>query len=52
MGAPTSFVFEQQGQFWVLQDKAEVCGTDPIATSAPADALIPAALFLPGCAAG
>ena len=52
MGAPTSFVFEQQGQFWVLQDKAEVCGTDPITTTAPADALIPAALFLPGCAAG
>jgi len=52
MGAPTSFVFEQQGQFWVLQDKAKVCGTNPITTTAPADALIPAALFLPGCAAG
>ena len=52
MGAPTSFVFEQQGQFWVVQDKAKVCGTSPTTTTAPADATIPPALFLPGCAAG
>ena len=52
MGAPTSFVFEQEGQFWVVKDKAKVCGTNPTTTTAPADALIPAALFLPGCAAG
>ena len=52
MGAPTSFVFEQEGQFWVVKDKAAVCGTNPTTTTAPADALIPAALFLPGCAAG
>lgn len=52
MGAPTSFVFEQEGQFWVLKDKASVCGTNPITETAPADAQIPAALFLPGCAAG
>ena len=52
MGAPTSFVFEQQGQFWVLKDKAEVCGTDPTSTTAPIDAEIPTSLFLPGCAAG
>ena len=52
MGAPTSFVFEQQGQFWVVQDKAKVCGTSPTTTTAPADATIPAALFLSGCAAG
>jgi hypothetical protein len=52
MGAPTSFVFEQQGQFWVLQDKAKVCGTNPTTTTPPADALIPADLFLSGCAAG
>ncbi len=51
-GAPTSFVFEQEGQFWVLQDKAKVCGTNPTTTTAPADATIPAALFLSGCAAG
>ncbi|MGV1087229.1 MAG: hypothetical protein ACOYBX_04545, partial [Mycobacterium sp.] len=52
MGAPRSFVFRQQGQAWVVQDKAAVCGTNPITTTPPADAKIPAALFLPGCAAG
>ena len=52
MGAPTSFVFEQEGQFWVVKDKAKVCGTNQTTTTAPADALIPATLFLPGCAAG
>jgi hypothetical protein len=52
MGAPTSFVFEQQGQFWIPKDKAAVCGTDPTTTTAPADAVIPADLFLAGCAAG
>jgi hypothetical protein len=52
MGAPTSFVFEQQGQFWIPKDKAAVCGTDPTTTTAPADAEIPADLFLAGCAAG
>jgi hypothetical protein len=52
MGAPTSFVFEQVGQFWVLKDKRMVCGTDPVTTTPPADAEIPAALFLAGCAAG
>lgn len=52
MGAPTSFVFEQHGPDWVAQDKAKVCGTNPITTTPPADAKIPAALFLSGCAAG
>jgi hypothetical protein len=52
MGAPTSFVFEQQGQFWIPKDKAAVCGTNPTTTTAPADAEIPADLFLTGCAAG
>lgn len=52
MGAPTSFVFEQEGQFWVPQDKAKVCGTTPTTTTPPDDATIPAALFLAGCAAG
>ena len=52
MGAPTSFVFEQEGQFWVPKEKAAVCGTDPVTTTPPAGALIPAALFVAGCAAG
>ena len=52
MGAPTSFVFEQQGQFWIPKDKAAVCGTNPTTTTAPADAEIPTDLFMAGCAAG
>jgi hypothetical protein len=36
----------------VVQDKAKVCGTNPTTTTAPADATIPPALFLSGCAAG
>ena len=53
-GAPTSFIFEAEGQFWVPQDKAKVCGTPDAAnpTTAPADATIPAALYAAGCAAG
>ena len=52
MGAPTSFIFEQEGQFWIPKDKSAVCGTDPTTTTAPADAVIPTALFVVGCAAG
>ena len=52
MGAPTSFIFEQQGQFWVPKDKADVCGTNPVTTTAPSDAQIPADLYVAGCAAG
>jgi len=52
MGAPTSFVFERRGQSWNARDKAAVCGTDPNTSTPPADATIPAELFLNGCAAG
>lgn len=52
MGAPTSFVFRQQDDSWVAQDKKAVCGTNPVTTTPPTDAAIPAALFLSGCAAG
>lgn len=45
-GAPTSFIFEQEGQFWVLKDKAQVCGTSE------SDAQVPADLYTAGCAAG
>lgn len=51
-GAPTSFIFQAEGQFWVPQDKTKVCGSDPAATAAPADATIPADLYLAGCASG
>lgn len=36
-------VFEAEGQFWILKDGADVCGTGP------ADATIPATLYDPGC---
>ena len=52
MGAPTSFVFRREGEVWVGQDKTKVCGTNPTTTTAPADAAIPASLFVSGCAAG
>lgn len=52
MGAPTSFIFEQQGQFWIPKEKSAVCGTDPVTTTPPPDAEIPADLFMVGCAAG
>lgn len=45
-GAPTTFIFEQEGQFWVLQDKTKVCGSD--ATSSD----VPEALFEVGCMSG
>lgn len=52
MGAPTSFIFEQEGLFRIPREKAAVCGPNPTTTTAPADAEIPADLFLAGCAAG
>lgn len=51
-GAPTSFIFQAEGQFWVPQDKTKVCGSDPAATTAPADATVPADLYTAGCLSG
>lgn len=53
-GAPTSIVLEAEGQFWIVKEKDYVCGTyDPESPEAvPADALIPADLYLSGCLAG
>lgn len=45
-GAPTSFIFEQEGQFWIPKDKAVVCGTSAEDSEVPAD------LWTAGCAAG
>ena len=54
VGAPTTMVFEAEGQFWIPKDKALVCGTfnasDPNAV--PADATIPSALYTSGCLTG
>ena len=53
-GAPTSLIFQAEGQFWVPQDKEKVCGTVASASAgaAPADATVPAALYEAGCLAG
>lgn len=54
-GAPTSFIYEQEGQFWIPKTQQDVCGTinyDKTPTAYPADAVIPEALFEAGCLAG
>ena len=50
-GAPTSLIFEAEGQFWIPKAVADVCGTAS-GTEVPADALIPADLYPSGCLAG
>jgi hypothetical protein len=48
----TNEVLEAEGQFWILKDSADVCGTvsldDP--TTRPDDAQVPASLWSDGCA--
>jgi len=44
IGAPTNIIFQQEGQFWIPKDRADVCGTDDDG-SYPSDAEIPAALY-------
>ncbi len=54
-GAPTPFIFEAEGQFWIPKQQQDVCGTVDNASNPPAypaDALIPEALFTEGCLAG
>ena len=48
MGAPTSLIFEAEGQFWIPKAVADVCGTAS-GTDVPADALIPADLYASAC---
>ena len=50
-GAPTSLIFEAEGQFWIPKAVADVCGTAS-GSDVPADALIPADLYQSGCLAG
>lgn len=51
MGAPTTIIFEQEGQFWVPKQPEDVCGTPYPSTdgSRPADAQVPEALFETAC---
>ena len=52
--APQSVIFQAEGQFWVPQDKAKVCGTYDAGApdTVPQDATIPSALYPSGCLAG
>ncbi|CAB5042385.1 MAG: hypothetical protein F2923_07800 [Actinobacteria bacterium] len=54
-GAPSPFIFEAEGQFWIPKQQQDVCGTvnfDVNPAPYPADALIPEALFTEGCLVG
>ena len=44
LGAPANIIFQQEGQFWIPKDAADVCGT-PDGDSYPSDAEIPEALY-------
>lgn len=51
-GAPTAYIFEQEGQFWIPKQAADVCGTinyktDPV--EYPSDAQVPEVLFTSAC---
>ena len=50
-GAPTTFIFQQEGQFWIPKDKAMVCGTIN-GDAYPSDAEVPEALYTEGCLSG
>lgn len=47
-GAPTSFIFEAEGQFWVPRTQADACGTYEDGNY-PANAAIPEELYEIGC---
>jgi len=44
-------VFEAEGQFWLVKDRGDVCGTldDNDITKRPDDALVPAGIWEPAC---
>ena len=51
-GAPTAYIFEQEGQFWIPKQAQDVCGTinykkDPV--TYPSDAQVPEELFESAC---
>lgn len=50
-GAPTSFIFQAEGQFWIPKSQEQVCGTMDAedAMAYPSDAEIPEALYTAGC---
>ena len=49
-GAPNSFIFQAEGQFWIPKDREQVCGTGGANYSA--DSQVPEAIFTMACASG
>lgn len=49
-GAPNSFIFQAEGQFWIQKDAEQVCGTGGADYSS--DAEVPEALYTAACASG
>jgi hypothetical protein len=49
-GAPNSFIFQAEGQFWIPKSPEQVCGTGGADYSA--DAQVPEALYVSACASG
>lgn len=49
-GAPTKFIFQAEGQFWILRDQEQVCGTG--GENYSADAQVPEAIYEPACVFG
>lgn len=49
-GAPNSFIFQAEGQFWIQKDPAQVCGTGGAEYSS--DAEVPEAIYTTACASG
>jgi len=49
-GAPNSFIFQAEGQFWIPKNPEKVCGTGGANYSA--DAQVPEALYVAACASG
>jgi hypothetical protein len=49
-GAPNSFIFQAEGQFWIQKNPEQVCGTGGANYSA--DAQVPESLYTLACASG
>lgn len=53
-GAPNSFIFQAEGQFWIPKDREQVCGTGGGGAdfAYSTEALVPEAIFTLACTSG
>ena len=49
-GAPTKFIFQAEGQFWILKNQEQVCGTG--GENYSTDAQVPEAIYADACVFG